>query len=178
MASSTSFISDDERSPSLRISFTRGTVTILCALKAPAFRMRFRVTTSYCEPRIDVVWPTTVTKALSESPAGTLITTHGRTFAVRPRSTNQTSPRLGTITKPSRLFQVQGINCRLIVRNLRPSEGESPNEPSDVKSQLQAPASLARAIGQSFPILFLPDVSCDLFGLFRTCRLYSRAIYA
>ena len=39
---------------------------------------------------------TRVTTARSASPAGTLRTSAGRTFAAMPRSTNQTSPRSGT----------------------------------------------------------------------------------
>ena len=40
-----------------------------------------------------VVWGTSVTRARSASSTGTLSTNAGRTFAARPKSTSQTSPR-------------------------------------------------------------------------------------
>src|SRR5260221_10988841 len=49
------------------------------------------------EPRNVVVWGMTVIIARSFVPQGPLRITAGRTFWIMPRSTNQTSPRLGTL---------------------------------------------------------------------------------
>jgi len=80
--------------PSLRMNFARGIVTRFCASNAPSRRNPTRTATSYAEPRTAVVCGTSVIRARSLSPGVRLRTRAGRTFAARPKSTCQTSPRV------------------------------------------------------------------------------------
>lgn len=63
---------------------------------------------------------TSVTKARSASPAGTLSTSAGRTLAARPRSTIQTSPRTGGLNGPDsrgdRVIERPGQRQRPVLR--------------------------------------------------------------
>ena len=63
------------------------------ASNAPCFRNATGTTASNSVCRVDVVCGTRVISARSVSPIRVLTTRQGRTFAVRPRSTSQTSPR-------------------------------------------------------------------------------------
>jgi len=91
------------------MSLTVGTVTRLCASKPPGLRNRMGSGTSKRVPRRLVVWGTRVTSARSVSSIGTLRTSAGRTFAVRPKSTSQTSPRSGEFTAVLRRDPARGI---------------------------------------------------------------------
>src|SRR5271166_2740540 len=84
--------------------------------------------TSNREPRRLVVWGTAVTRALSSSPYGTLITSAGRTFSAIPRSNSHTSPRLGvTITDR---FPLPSLRCRA-KRKVGLMYALSPHHPED-----------------------------------------------
>lgn len=68
-------------------------MTRLWASNAPALRNATAIAVSNPDCRVLVVCGTNVTNARSASVGGTLRTNAGRTFAVMPKSTSQTSPR-------------------------------------------------------------------------------------
>src|SRR5205807_1969247 len=72
-----------------------GRVAGLCATKAPGLRNGIGTLISKRDPRSVVVCGMTVMMSRSLSPQGPLRTRAGRTFSIMPRSTSQTSPRLG-----------------------------------------------------------------------------------
>ena len=76
---------------------TLGTVAGLCTRKAPGLRNGSAMLISNREPRSVVVWGITVIMSRSFASHGPLKTNAGRTFSTMPRSTNQTSPRPGTL---------------------------------------------------------------------------------
>ena len=79
------------------MSFACGIVTKLCASNTPSRRKRTLRFTSNREFRMLVVCGTKVARARYVLvPAPMLITKHGRTLAVIPRSTIHTSPRRGS----------------------------------------------------------------------------------
>src|SRR5262249_30271975 len=75
--------------------FACGTVIMFWVSNTPARKKCAFSGTSNLVPRGDVVCVTDVVSARSVSRTGTLSTRQGRTFAVIPRSTSQTSPRSG-----------------------------------------------------------------------------------
>lgn len=89
------------------MSLAKGTETKPCASKAPGRRNGTGTWISNREPRVLVVWGTRVTRARSVSPGGMLMTSAGLTFAARPRSTSQTSPRCGVAKLTLALVQLE-----------------------------------------------------------------------
>lgn len=88
-----------ESVPSFRISLAWGTVTRFWASNTPFFRNLASTAISYGDPRGLVVWATKATRArVVGSGVATLKTRQGLTFAINPKSTNHTSPRLGMLT--------------------------------------------------------------------------------
>src|SRR5208282_6326543 len=82
--------------PRNRSALTAGTVTGFCTRNAPGLRNGTLIGTSRSEPRKDVVCGITLMSARSESLHARLRIRAGRGFWTMPRSTSQTSPRLGT----------------------------------------------------------------------------------
>ncbi len=93
--------------PRVRMSFAWGIVMRFCASKTLARRKATVTDASNREPRAFVVCGTIVTSARSRSSVGMPITSAGRTFATRPRSTSQTSPRCGGFTSTARVDRAQ-----------------------------------------------------------------------
>jgi len=81
--------------PSSRTRRTGGMVTGFWTRNAPGLRNATSTRISNRDPLRAVVRGMTVIRARSESENGTLMSSAGRTFSAMPRSTSQTSPRLG-----------------------------------------------------------------------------------